>query len=168
MIHKLIPSEVISFVFLFLLHSCSALSTFYNRGMSFVVFFSCFGLMLSSIWEEPTFMQLKKKSDILMSISFVVILLLESLNRAKFNPRSCQSWLLFIIHNSLLSSFETHCHKYWTGPHMNFSTVIINVLSSFLIFDIFSFLFPLFHISVFPVFNNLFSFFCNCISPFII
>lgn len=163
----LISSEVISFVFPFHLHSYSALSTLYNTDMfSIVVFFSYFGLILTNIWEESIFMQLKKKSDILIFICFVVILLLQSLIRAKLNPKSCWSWLLFIIHSSLLSSFETHCHNYWTGPHMNFSTIVIKVLLYFLIFGIFSFLFPLFHVSDFPVYNNLFSFFCNCISPF--
>lgn len=129
---------------------------------------SFFFFSFTSIWEEPILMQFKKKSDIIMSVCFVVILILQFLIRAKFNPRACQFLLLTIIYISLLSFSETHSNKYWTGPYMNFSRVNIKVLLSFLIFDTFSFLFPLFHISVFHVFNNLFYFFCNCISPFII
>lgn len=131
-INSIFSFQVISFVFIFLLHSYGALSTFYNIDMVLYLFASSFGLIVKSIWEEPVFTSLKRKSVVFTSIYFVVVLFLQYLIRAKFNPRSCQSWLLFIIHSSLLIFLETHCHKCWTDTHMNFSTVIIKVLLYFL------------------------------------
>lgn len=55
-----------------------------------IIFFFFFGLILTRIWEESIFIQLKKINIPMMSVCFVVILSLQSLIRAKFNPRSCQ------------------------------------------------------------------------------
>lgn len=55
-----------------------------------IIFFFFFGLILTRIWEESIFIQLKKINIPMMSVCFVVILSRQSLIRAKFNPRSCQ------------------------------------------------------------------------------